>query len=203
MIELCDRMHCTACEACRSVCPQACISMEEDGEGFLHPVIDRTSCVECGSCRKVCPILQPLPLAAPERVYAAWSRDEAVRTGSSSGGLFYELARQVISEGGVVCGAVREGSRVYHRCAEDLSGVEAMRGSKYVQSRIGDSWQEVSAHLKAGRRVLFSGTPCQVAGLRAFLGGKDLPGLVTVDLVCHGVPSARLFDVYWKELEGK
>ena len=196
MMELCDRLHCTGCEACRSVCPLGCISMEEDAEGFLHPVIDPVRCVGCGLCRKTCPVLGEVPLAAPGTVYAAWSLDEAGRTGSSSGGVFYELARQVVGEGGVVCGAVREGGRVLHRCTDTLSGVEAMRGSKYVQSRIGDCYREVSASLEQGRKVLFSGTPCQVAGLRAFLDGKDYPGLVLVDLVCHGVPSARLFGAY-------
>ena len=203
MIELADREHCTGCEACRSVCPQGCISMKEDAEGFLHPVIDPASCVGCGLCRRACPVLQEVKAVEADKVYAAWSRDEAVRCGSSSGGVFYELARKVISEGGVVCGAVREGSRVFHRCADSLSGIEAMRGSKYVQSRIGESYREVASHLKAGRQVLFSGTPCQVAGLRASLGPKDHPGLLTIDLVCHGVPSSSLFASYLEQLQKK
>ena len=159
--------------------------------------------MECGLCERACPVLHPLPLSVPQRVYAAWSTDEAVRTHSSSGGLFFELGREMMGRGGVVCGAVMDGDGVHHLCTDSLAGLEAMRGSKYVQSDPGNVYAEVGSYLKAGRSVLFSGTPCQVAALRAGLGNADTTLLYTVDLVCHGVPSPALFRRYMDGLRRK
>ena len=200
---LADPLHCTGCAACRSVCPRECISLSEDAEGFLHPVISRTMCVECDLCERACPVLHPLPLSVPQRVYAAWSNDETVRTRSSSGGLFFELGMEVISRGGVVCGAVLDEKGVHHFCTDSLAGLEVMRGSKYVQSDLGDVYTEVGTYLKEGRSVLFSGTPCQVAALRAVLMKADTALLYTIDLVCHGVPSPALFRHYMDGLRLK
>lgn len=177
--------------------------MVADEEGFLHPVIDRSSCVECGLCALACPVLHPVPAEAPKQVFAAWSGEEKVRTSSSSGGLFFELGKEIISRGGVVCGSILDASGVHHTCAQTLSGLEAMRGSKYVQSDLRDVYGEIASYLKDNRPVLFSGTPCQVAGLRKSLGKQDDTMLFTVDLVCHGVPSPRIFSQYMDALQRK
>lgn len=203
MTELADRLHCTGCGACQAVCRQGCISMASDEEGFPHPVLDRSSCVECGLCALACPVLHPVPADAPKQVFAAWSAEEDVRTRSSSGGLSFELGKEMIGRGGVVCGAVLDASGVHHACVQTLSGLEAMRGSKYVQSDLRDVYGEVASFLKDGRPVLFSGTPCQVAGLRKSLGKQDDAMLYTVDLVCHGVPSPRIFSQYMDTLRRK
>ena len=192
---------CTGCSACASICPESCIVMLPDVEGFLHPQIDAEKCSNCGLCLRTCPVLKAIDPREPLAVYAAVNKDDAVRERSSSGGVFWELGKMVIEEGGVVCGAGwSEDLRVIHKVVDDLEGLKDLQGSKYVQSEIGETYKLVQTHLISGRQVLFSGTPCQVAGLRSFLG-KEYDNLICVDLICHAVPSPSVFKQYKQEME--
>lgn len=204
-IHLASTNDCTACAACVSVCPKGCITMQEDREGFLQPKIDTTLCIECHKCEKVCPILNPIaiPQDFETKAYAAINRDDEVRAQSSSGGVFFPLAKWVIDQGGVVFGARwNEKWEVIHDYAEDIEGVKAFMKSKYVQSVVGDTLKQAKSFLEAGRWVLYSGTPCQIGGLKAYLG-KEYDKLVTVDLICHGVPSPGVWRGYLKDYFGK
>lgn len=186
---------CCGCSACYAVCPKRAITMKPDAEGFLLPVIDKTLCVNCGQCQKVCPVLHPGQKRMPLAVYAAKAKDDELRMKSSSGGMFTLLAREILKQGGVVYGAGWEKPawRVVHKSAENEEELDDLRGSKYVQSDMGDTFRQVKAQLDSGRQVLFSGCPCQVAGLRLFLQ-KPYNNLFCVDLICHGVPSPLVFD---------
>lgn len=199
MINITDKHKCCGCTACISVCPKGYISMSEDKEGFLYPVVDSVKCIDCGLCEKVCPVLHPLKNEAEPLVYAAINNDESIRMQSSSGGIFTLLAEYVIENGGVVFGACFDRDwNVVHDYTETKEGLVRFRGSKYVQSNVGNSFSQVKIFLDAGREVLFSGTPCQVAGLKNYLR-KPYPNLLTVDLVCHGVPSPDVWRKYLQE----
>lgn len=199
MINITDKHKCCGCTACISVCPKGCISMSEDKEGFLYPIVDSVKCIDCGLCEKVCPVLHPLKNEAEPLVYAAINNDESIRMQSSSGGIFTLLAEYVIENGGVVFGACFDRDwNVVHDYTETKEGLARFRGSKYVQSNVGNSFSQVKAFLDSGREVLFSGTPCQVAGLKNYLR-KPYPNLLTVDLVCHGVPSPEVWRKYLQE----
>lgn len=200
-IHLASTNDCTACAACISACPKGCITMQEDREGFLQPKIDMSLCIECHKCEKVCPILNPIaiPQDFETKAYAAINREDEVRAQSSSGGVFFPLAKWVIEQGGVVFGARwNEKWEVVHDYAEDIEGVKAFMRSKYVQSVVGDTLKQAKSFLEAGRWVLYSGTPCQIGGLKAYLG-KEYDKLVTVDLICHGVPSPGVWRSYLKD----
>lgn len=199
MINITDKHKCCGCTACINVCPKACISMSEDKEGFLYPVVDSVKCIDCGLCEKVCPVLHPLNNEAEPLVCAAINNDESIRMQSSSGGIFTLLAEYVIENGGVVFGACFDRDwNVVHDYTETKEGLAKFRGSKYVQSNVGNSFSHVKAFLDAGREVLFSGTPCQVAGLKNYLR-KSYSNLLAVDLVCHGVPSPEVWKKYLHE----
>lgn len=192
------KQDCCGCMACVQACHRQCISLKGNEEGFLYPIIDNNRCVKCGICNKVCPIQYHAEVQTPIAVYAATNPDEYVRSLSSSGGIFSLLAEYVIRQGGVVFGAAfNENWEVVHSYTDTLEGIAKFRGSKYVQSRIGTSFAEAERFLKAGRNVLFSGTPCQIAGLKSFLR-KDYGNLLAVDCVCHGVPSPGIFREYLK-----
>ena len=185
---------CSGCTACMAVCPAQCIVMRRDRQGFDYPVANPDRCIGCGKCEKVCPVLNPMEAAEPLASYAV--RVPEYVSGSSSGGVFPALAKKVVDEGGSVFGAVLNSDMtVCHAEADDMAGVEAMRGSKYVQSDMYDAFTDVKALLEEGRKVLFSGTPCQVAGLNKFLG-RAYDNLLTVDVACHGVPSPGLWEKY-------
>lgn len=171
--------------------------MKPDVEGFLQPVIDAALCVHCGQCEKVCPVLHPGPDRIPLAVYAAKAKDDELRMKSSSGGMFTLLAREILKQGGIVYGAgwERPAWRVVHISAENEEELNDLRGSKYVQSDMSDAFRLVKEQLNSGRHVLFSGTPCQVSGLRSFLG-KEHENLICVDLICHSVASPKMFDLY-------
>lgn len=205
MQRLCATECCTGCGACANICPKGCIHMEADAEGFLYPRIDETLCISCNRCSTVCPILSrssETPLDAP-KAYAAHNLDENIVGSSSSGGVFTALAQNVLAEGGVVYGAAfRENFSVAHCRAETADQLYTFRGSKYTQSDVALSYQQVRDDLNAGRKVLFSGTPCQVAGLRCFLG-KDYSDLLCVDIICHSVPSPKVWQEYLRELQEK
>ena len=170
-----------------------------DVEGFAYPQVDTTICVDCGLCERVCPVVNPSTPVDSPTAYAAKNRDEHVRHKSSSGGVFTLLAEKIIAQGGVVFGAKFDKDwRVVHSYADSEEELAQLRGSKYVQSVIGDNYKRVEEFLKGGRKVLFSGTPCQVAGLKRFLR-RDYDELLAVEVVCHGVPSPIVWDDYLNE----
>ncbi|MCM1448369.1 MAG: Coenzyme F420 hydrogenase/dehydrogenase, beta subunit C-terminal domain [Bacteroides sp.] len=170
--------------------------MEVDEEGFEYPCVDYAKCVNCSLCNKVCPVQNAGIPKAPLKVYAAQNLHEETRAKSSSGGVFTPLAETVINDGGVVFGASFDKNwNPVHSYTEQSDGLVAFRGSKYVQSRMGTSYTDVQQFLKAGRKVLFSGTSCQVAGLKRFLG-KEYANLFTVEILCHGVPSPKVWQRY-------
>ena len=188
-----DENDCTGCAACFNVCPQAAITMRENDEGFKYPVIDTDKCVGCGLCRKACPVINACyNNDETPNCYVAMGGDE-LRAVSSSGGAFSILAEKVLADGGKVVGAVfNDDWTAEHALASDSRELAKMRGSKYMQSDIGNCYKEVKKILDKGKKVLFSGTPCQVAGMKSFLG-KDYENLYCVDIICHGVPSAKMF----------
>ena len=189
---------CVGCTACVKGCPQRCIEMIDDNDGFGYPVFTHSSaCIDCGYCEKVCPILKDeaanikVPLA-----YAAFSRNETLRMESSSGGVFTELARQIIAQKGVVIGAVYDNMfDVKHCCIDNEGDLWKLRGAKYSESNLENSFANIIERLKNGQKVLFSGTPCQVAGLKSFVK-KEYDTLYCVDFVCHGVPSPMAWKAY-------
>lgn len=192
---------CTGCYACVNKCPKGCISMMENEEGFWFPQINADLCVKCGMCEKACPVLNPIPIEKTEadiKVYAVVNKDEAIRAKSASGGAFSAIASYVLANNGVVFGASFDKDfeivHTYVDCEEDMY---KLRGSKYVQSRIGDTYKQAKEFLEQGRMVLFSGTACQTSGLIGYLG-KDYDNLITQDLVCHGVPSPMVWRKYIK-----
>ena len=199
MIKIIQKKQCCGCSACLHICPKHSISFREDKEGFLYPQVDTATCIECGLCEKVCPVLNQGEERMPLKVYAAKHADDEIRMKSSSGGIFTLLADQIIDKGGVVFGArFNENWEVVHDYTETKEGLAPFRGSKYVQSNIGNSYKLVEEFLKTGREVMFTGTPCQVAGLKKFLR-KDYENLLTVDFVCHGVPSPMVWRKYLEE----
>lgn len=175
--------------------------MRPDDEGFLRPQVDTSRCVGCHRCEQVCPVLHPGEPDTSPTCYAAYTKDEELRLKSSSGGIFTELAKPIIESGGVVFGCVWERPQLVaiHAKAETMDELAEMRGSKYVQSDLRDTFREAKDALIAGRQVLFSGTPCQIAGLNGFLG-KRYDNLLTVEIICHGVPSPAVFERYKQEL---
>ena len=200
MIKITDKKDCCGCAACVQRCPKQCISLQEDGEGFLYPVVDESLCVGCGLCEKVCPIINRPEKLPVKEVLAVKNRNEDERMASSSGGVFVALAKKVIDQGGVVFGAVfDENWEVKHTYAESMGGVRPMMGSKYVQSRIGDTFRQAEKFLKDGRKVLFTGSPCQITALHNYLR-KDYPNLLSVDFLCHGVPSPGVWRRYLDEV---
>ncbi len=200
MIEIIVKSSCCGCEACIQCCPKHCISMQEDNEGFLYPKVDKEACIDCGLCEKVCPVIHQNASQEPLSSYIAINPNEEIRQKSSSGGIFTLLAENIIAEGGVVFGArFDENWDVVHAWTDTIEGLALFRGSKYVQSRIGDTYKETKEFLQQGRKVLFSGTPCQIAGLKKFLR-KEYANLLTVDFICHGVPSPGVWRRYLSEL---
>lgn len=202
MINIQNKAECVGCEACVQRCPQKCIVLQEDEEGFMYPHVEIETCINCGLCEKVCPVIHQGSARIPINSYAIINKNEAIRNSSSSGGVFTALAEFVLNRNGVVFGASFDESwSVAHTYVEEKSLLCRLRGAKYVQSSIGSTYIEVENFLKGGRYVLFSGLPCQVAGLKLFLR-KEYENLITVDMFCHGVPSPGIWRKYLNEKIG-
>ncbi len=199
MINVIDKKDCCGCEACVQQCPKHCITMELDDELFYYPVVDAKSCVSCGLCEDVCPQLHADVPRIPLKVFAAKNLDDEERLLSSSGGIFMALARHFIEQHGVVYGVVYDSDwNVCFTYTENIEGVKAMVGSKYVQAKVGGIYKKVKVHLKEGRVVLFTGTPCQIAALKRFLR-KEYDNLFLLDVLCAGVPSPGVWRKYFNE----
>lgn len=195
-----EKNKCTGCGACMQKCPKACIKMEYDLEGFLVPAIETDICINCDICKKTCPQFNPVDFNSPIECYGVRNNNDDILMESSSGGMFSILAEKVINSGGYVfgCGYTKNSDgylKAIHFCTNKIDELQKMRGSKYVQSEIGNTYLQTKMHLDKNKWVLYTGTPCQIAGLRAYLS-NEYERLITVDLICHGVPSPKLFSKY-------
>jgi len=206
-IEIIGKQNCTGCWACFNVCPVKVIRMELDDEGFMYPVVNSIKCTGCGLCQEKCPVIKESKnesLVEP-LIYAAWSNDNETRLVSSSGGIFSEIARKVLNERGVIFGVrFNKDFIVEHAFCKDEQSLSELRGSKYIQSHVGDAYLKSIKSAKQGNLVLFVGTPCQIAALNKFVEGEDFSSkVITCDLICHGVPSEIIFKEYLKSLSNK
>lgn len=196
MIEIKDKSKCSGCHACYSICPTHAIEMVEDEKGFKYPVVDKEKCISCGLCEKVCPILNAKTIKNEPAAYACYNKNENIRKESSSGGIFTLLANKILEKDGVVFGASFNNEfMVEHTYVEKKEDLHKFRGSKYIQSVIGESYKKAKEFLDDDRYVLFTGTPCQIEGLLSYLR-KDYEKLFTQDIICHGVPSPMVWKKY-------
>ncbi len=196
MIEIKEKSKCSGCQACYNICPKNAIEMIEDEKGFKYPNVSNEKCINCGLCNKVCPIINNKKITNNPKAYACINKNEGIRMQSTSGGIFTLLATAIINKNGVVFGAsFDEMFGVHHTYSETLEGIQKFRGSKYLQSDINDTYQEVKEFLKNDRYVLFTGTPCQIEGLINFLG-REYEKLYLQDIICHGVPSPKVWKLY-------
>jgi len=196
MINVKDKSKCCGCSACVQRCPKHCICFKVDNEGFYYPHVDTQSCINCGLCEMVCPVVNQNPPRQPKNAYAVKNKKLETRLASSSGGVFSLIAEKIIDENGVVFGARYDDEwNVIMDFAEKKEKLQAFRNSKYVQCFVGDSYLLAEKFLKAGRKVLFSGTPCMIRALKLFLK-KEYENLLTIDIVCHGVPSPGVWQDY-------
>lgn len=202
-MEIVSKSRCSGCHACFNICPKDAIRMLPDDNGFKHPYIDEELCIHCNLCKKVCPILKNIIKENDMHAYACINKDDEIRKNSSSGGIFYLLAKNILSKNGVVFGArFNDDFGVVHDYIENIEDIPLFQGSKYVQSSINDSYKKAKKFLDNNRLVLFTGTPCQIEGLLSYLQ-KDYANLITQDIVCHGVPSPKLFKLYKENLKNK
>lgn len=198
MRNITDVDKCTGCQACVQLCPQKCISLKTSYDGFLYPMINESDCTMCNLCIQSCPMNSPVKVDNIPRSYAAYNINNEERLLSSSGGIFCLIAELVIENGGLVVGASYDGGfKVIHTIVNNTSDIPRLRGSKYVQSDINGSYAEVENQLISGKQVLFSGTPCQIGGLKSYLK-NDYNNLICQDIICHGVPSPKVWDKYLK-----
>lgn len=196
MINLIKKSECTGCTACKSICPQKCIEMRRDEERFLYPKIDKEKCINCGLCEKVCPVKNAKKVEKKQKAYVFQNSNDEIRRESTSGGAFTAIAEYVIQKNGVVFGVqFDENFKVVHGKAETISDLAKFRNSKYVQSEVGNAFLEIKQFLEDGRMVCFSGTSCQIEGLKNFLR-KDYANLILVDVVCRAVPSPLIWEKY-------
>lgn len=204
MLVLERKEDCCGCTACERICPNNCIVMKPDEEGFLYPEIDASTCIDCGACDRVCPMINHTPpINLNPAVYACKNKDEQTRVNSSSGGIFTLLSKEIIKKGGVVFGATFDDKfNVYHKHIDTENKIIDFRGSKYVQSSLKTTYTQVEDFLKSDRLVLFSGTPCQIYGLSCYLR-KNYDNLILVQTVCMGVPSPLVFNKYKEYLQNE
>ncbi len=201
-IKAIKKRDCTGCHACLNSCPVQAIKMLSDSEGFLYPFVDESKCVRCGSCLNSCPVWIKSKVYEEKNAYAAYAKDDREHSTSSSGGVFAVLARYFLCNGGYICGAAFDNTvTLKHVLTNNEEDLKRIKGTKYVQSELGNTFQKIKDLLEKEILVLFSGTPCQVAGLRSFLG-RQYDNLLTVDLICHGVPSPSVFKKYLSEIGG-
>lgn len=197
MIKIVKKEYCCGCGACMNVCPKGCIILNADSEGFQYPQINIQNCIDCGLCEKVCPILnvkEEIPFT--QKAYIGQIKDDKIRSESTAGGIFTAIANYVLERSGVVFGvAYDENFKVIHTKVESKAELWRFRNSKYVQSSTGRTFSQVQQYLKEGRWVCYSGTPCQIEGLKSFLY-KDYDKLIMVDVVCHAVPSPLVWKKY-------
>lgn len=198
MIEITKKGNCCGCSSCANICPKNCITMQMDEEGFLYPEINKAECINCNLCEHSCPILNPIPEEKVEqKAFLIQNKDDQIRRESTSGGAFTAIAKHVLSHGGVVFGACFDKNYVVkHSYVETQENLKKFRNSKYVQSQIGDSFNRAKYFLSNNRMVCFSGTPCQIEGLKCYLG-KEYDNLITVDVVCHAVSSPLVWKKYF------
>lgn len=202
MDKICEKKLCTGCTACFSICPKNAITMVENEEGFKYPVIDNSKCIDCQMCKKTCPVLKSNQKESLNECYAAFSKNKEIRENGSSGGIFQILAENVLKKGGIVIGAAFDEKFVLsHTPIDKYQDLDKLLGSKYVQSDMKKIYKYVKEKLK-DRLILFVGTPCQVAGLKSYIKLND-ENLITIDFICHGVPSNKVFQKYIKEIEKK
>lgn len=199
-------LNCCGCEVCVNVCPKSAITMCEDAFGFRYPKIDSGKCIDCGACISKCDFQKIRKegdaLHKPLEAYATYHKDDSVRIASASGGVFTAFAEYVISQGGCVYGCIMDDDfNVRIVRGDTMEDIEPMRGSKYLQAEMGTVYKDIKSQLAKGRLVLFTGTPCQVAGVISYLGNNRYDNLITIDLICHGVPSVKSFKLYVSFLE--
>ncbi len=199
-----EKSQCSACEACVQICPTKAIVMREDEEKFRYPVVDHEKCIQCGMCEKVCPYENnALAYEDEKKAYGGCIQDLSIREESTSGGAFTAIVNSWCDDNYVIFGARTEGLEVFHDYITDIQNLGIFRKSKYLQSKIGNSYVYAKEFLKEGKKVLFSGTPCQIAGLRKFLGSVDQSKLLTVEVICEGVPTPHFIERYDEWLNKK
>ena len=196
MIEIKEKSQCCGCTACSSICPKKAIMMKQDEEGFMYPIIDKSKCVNCGLCDKVCPVKNAKENGNNQHAYIFQNADDKIRRESTSGGAFTAIAEYVIDNNGIVYGAVfDEKYKVIHKGIDNKEELYKFRNSKYVQSEMENCYSEIKEYLNKGKLVCFSGTSCQVEGLKNYLG-KHYENLILVDVVCRAVPSPLIWKKY-------
>lgn len=202
MIDVKDKHNCCGCKACVQRCPKSCISLNTDECGFYYPKVNPDKCIHCGLCEAVCPVIHQDTSRLPIQQYWGINKDEALRMSSSSGGIFVAIASRIINQGGYVIGAVfNDQWLVQHKIVDSPENLSYLKGSKYIQSDVATIYLETEKLLKSGKPILFSGTPCQISGLKKFLR-KLYDNLLCIDIVCHGVPSPMVWTDYLRYLVG-
>lgn len=200
MEKIVEKKLCTGCNACKSICPKQAIHMEENEDGFLFPVIDEKKCINCGLCKRTCPVINTQDNKSMNKCYVAYAKEREIRYTSSSGGIFTLIANEILKANGIVIGAMLDSNHhLKHIAIEKSTDLEKLKGSKYLQSELNNIFEYIKENIKE-KKILFVGTPCQVAGLKAYIK-KEEENLICIDLVCHGVPSPKLFIKYIQELE--
>ena len=199
MDKIVERKLCTGCTACANICPKKAIKMGIDEEGFKYPVIDQNKCVNCGLCQKTCPVLGKSNNTSINDCYVSYAKDEKLRKNASSGGVFPLIANYVLKNNGIVIGAAFDNNKLKHIAIKEKKFLNQLQGSKYLQSDLDNIFKYIKENVN-DKKILFVGVPCQVAGLKAFLK-REYENLICIDLVCHGVPSPKLFEKYCEELE--
>lgn len=206
MINIENKENCTSCFACYNICPVKAIEMVENSEGFKYPKVNRDKCIKCGLCDRICPVINNKNKegnSEKPKVIAAYTKDNFIRLDSTSGGAFSEIAKKVYKRNGYVCGAIYNKEwGVEHLISNDIKDLENLRSSKYLQSDINDIFSQIKKLLENGKEILICGSPCQIAGLTNFLQ-KDYPNLYTLDFICRGMNSPKIFKGYVKYLEDK